>query len=173
MVPLSKRGRQICESLCVTGEQFLFRGALMPFSAPESSGIAVSAVWTWWCWWLLRECVCWLGLQTSWLLSFERPQHRGPSQDTALQSGRFGLSLAFQSLCFVCLSSGPARSLVRLLLHTSLFSPALRLLLLVFPSSRFFFITGPFWALYFILCTWKWSSKSLVLSCFLFTASKQ
>lgn len=74
MVPLSKGGTQISESLCVTCELFLFRGVLMPLWAPESAALAALAVWTCWCWWPFRECVCCLWLHTPWLLSFEWPQ---------------------------------------------------------------------------------------------------
>lgn len=83
MVPLSKEGMHICECPCLrhicepTRELFIFREALMPFSAPERAGVAAFAVWAWWWCWLFRECVCWLWLQTSWLLSGEWPQEPG------------------------------------------------------------------------------------------------
>ena len=67
------------------------------------------------------------------------PGTGGPSRDAALQCAHFGLSLGFPAHLFNVCAFCQAQPVVRLLLHTRLFSPALCLLLLVFLLLLFLF----------------------------------
>lgn len=90
----------------------------------------------------------------------------GSSQYTALHCHHFSLFLLFPTHLFNVYTFLQAQPLVRLLMHTSLF-PTLHLLLCLFFSFIFlpcsFFITDLYGAL-LILCSWRWLTKTLVLS---------
>lgn len=145
MIPLSKGGTHICEcsSVCHMWAIYFQRGFDALFSSREnwygclcSVGMVVVVTFPW---------VCVLASVAD-ILAPLLGVALGTGACLRIQHCRMDIlasHLAFQSLCFVCLSSGPARSLVSLPLHTSFFSPTLRLLLLFFPCSCFFFSNWP------------------------------
>lgn len=100
----------------------------------------------------------------------------GSSQNTVLHCHHFSLFLVFPTHLFNVYTFLQAQPLVRLLMHTSLF-PALHLLLCLFFSFIFlpcsFFITDLYGAPRFILCSWRWLPKTLVLFSFFFSAPKK